>query len=160
MAERVRGWWYPYLLLGLLGVVMCVNGLMAYFATSTFNGVITDNAYEKGVNYNKTLDAARKQSDLNWSVNAQMTPGTGGHKANITLTYLDKNNHGIEGLDVQALVERPNVAGKEVRIVFTSKGGGNYAVEASLPEAGQWDFDILAMGNEATYQLQRRFVVP
>ena len=160
MAERARGWWYPYLLLGLLGFVMCINGLMAYFATSTFNGVITENAYEKGVHYNETLDAARTQSELNWVVKAEFVPGSSGHKGGVTLVYKDKNGQTIDGLDVQALIDRPNVTGNEQRISFTAKGKGIYAADVTFPEAGQWDFDIVAIGSDATYQLQRRFVVP
>ena len=160
MGERVRGWWYPYLLMGILGVVMVVNGVMAYFATSTFNGVITENAYEKGLSYNKTLEVARQQSDLNWKVDAQFTPAAVGHKGLVRLTYQDKDGNGVEGMDVQALVERPNVTGSEQRASFVGKGKGIYEIDIALPEGGQWDFDILAFANDATYQLQRRFVVP
>ena len=160
MSKRERGWWYPYIFIGMLGVVMIVNGAMAYFATSTFNGVITENAYEKGLKYNKTLEVSRQQSELGWRVEAKAEPSSTGHGATVMLTYLDKSGHGVDGLDVQALVDRPNVTGSEQRVSFVSKGGGHYAVDVSFKEAGQWDFDILAANEGATYQLQRRFVIP
>ena len=160
MGERVRGWWYPYIFIGMLGLVMAVNGAMAYFATSTFNGVITENAYEKGLTYNKTLAVARQQSELGWKVDAEAQPAAAGHKATVTLTYRDKDGRGLDGLEVQALVDRPNVTGAEHRIAFAAKGNGAYAIDVDLPEGGQWDFDILAVGADATYQVQRRFVIP
>ena len=159
MAERTRGWWYPWIMMGVLGVVMVVNMVMAYFATSTFNGVITDNAYEKGVTYNRTLEAARNQSDLHWNTEAAFTPGTG-HAGNVVITFQDKNGHGVDGLEVQALVDRPNVTGHDKRVGFTAMGGGKYAADVTFAEAGQWDFDMLAFGKDVTYQFQRRFVVP
>jgi len=160
MSKRERGWWYPYIFIGMLGLVMVVNGAMAYFATSTFNGLITENAYEKGLKYNKTLAVARQQSDLGWTVEAKSVPGQTGHNATVTISYLDKTGHGVDGLDVQALVDRPNVTGAEQRVAFEPKGKGLYSVDVTFPEAGQWDFDILAANDGSTYQLQRRFVVP
>ena len=160
MGKRDRGWWYPYIFIGMLGVVMIVNGAMAYFATSTFNGVITENAYEKGLTYNKTLAAARQQSELGWVVETVDKPAAAGHKTTVILTIKDKSGDGVEGLDVQALADRPNVTGADHRVAFAAQGKGVYSADVEFPEAGQWDFDILAARNDATYQVQRRFIVP
>lgn len=160
MAERTRGWWYPLILMGALGVAMAVNGLMAYFATSTFTGLSTEDAYARGVTYNQTLDAARQQGNLKWKVTAQFIPAANGHAGEVAFTYLDKDGMPIKGLDVQALIDRPNVTGTEQRLTLAEKGNGVYAAKISLPQAGQWDFDVLAFAPDTTYQLQRRFVVP
>ncbi|MGE5500712.1 MAG: FixH family protein, partial [Ignavibacteriales bacterium] len=43
-AERRPGWWYPYIFVAAFVVVVGVNAAMAYFASSTFTGLETDNA--------------------------------------------------------------------------------------------------------------------
>jgi len=160
MGKRERGWWYPYLFIAMLGVVMMVNGAMAYFATSTFNGVITENAYEKGLAYNKTLAAAQQQTEMGWVVEAKDKPASAGHKTTVTISVVDKNGAGIDGLDVQALADRPNVTGADQRVAFVPKGKGLYSADVEFPEAGQWDFDILAAREGASFEMQRRFLVP
>ncbi len=160
MSERERGWWYPYIFLGMLGLVVVVNGALAYFATSTFNGLVAENAYEKGNSFNKSLAAARDQADMGWTVDATLTPGASGHGAEIAISFKNKEGKALDGLDVQALADRPNIAGVERRIVFTPKGNGQYAAQVDFPQAGQWDVDFLASGDGTTYQMLRRFVIP
>ena len=91
---------------------------------------------------------------------SKFTPAVAGHAGEVAFTYLDKDGAPLKGLDVQALVDRPNVTGSEQRLTLTAKGDGVYAAQVSLPQAGQWEFDVLAFAPDATYQLQRRFVVP
>jgi nitrogen fixation protein FixH len=160
MTERARGWWYPYIFVAMLGTVMLVNGGMAYFAVSTFNGVITENAYEKGISYNKTLNLARQQANLGWVVEAALVPASQGHGGTLTVRFVDKDGHGVDGLDVQALADHPNVTGEEQRMRFVAAGDGQYRAELTLPNGGQWSFDILATREQATYQFQRRFLIP
>jgi len=160
MGERVRGWWYPYIFLALLGIVIVVNGTMAYLATTTFNGVITEGAYEKGNDYNRVLAAAKEQAQMGWAVKTEVIPGSVGHAAEITVSFKNKDGKAIDGLDVQALADRPNVNGAEHRFVFAPKGNGVYSVQIDFPESGQWDFDFLASGDGNTYQMLRRFIIP
>lgn len=159
-AARERGWWYPYIFMGSLGVVAIVNGILAYFATSTFNGLVTDNAYEKGNNYNATLAMARQQAQLGWTADVGMTPVGGGHKAALTVRYADKAGKPVDGLTVQAMAQRPTVTGYDATISFAATGNGTYVAQAELPLGGEWDFDLVATGDGAVHQVQRRFIIP
>jgi nitrogen fixation protein FixH len=76
------------------------------------------------------------------------------------VSFRNKEGKALDGLDVQALAERPNVAGLERRVIFAPKGNGVYASAVDFPEGGQWDVDFLASGDGTTYQMLRRFVIP
>ena len=140
MGERVRGWWYPYIFLALLGIVIVVNGTMAYLATTTFNGVITEGAYEKGNDYNRVLAAAKEQAQMGWAVKTEVIPGSVGHAAEITVSFKNKDGKAIDGLDVQALADRPNVNGAEHRSLFGSnRFSRKRAVGFRLFGVGRWE---------------------
>ena len=160
MAEKVKGWWYPYIFIGVLGVVVLVNVIMAYFATSTFNGISTQNAYERGLAYNSVIAQAKHQDDLGWAVNLTVEPKGTGHGVRIQATYRDHDGKGIDDLDVRALVNRPTVTGYDMQVTLASQGNGVYALDQELPLGGQWDVDVAATGKGGLHQLQRRFVIP
>ena len=157
---RERGWWYPYIFVGILVVVAIVNGIFAFFASTTFNGLVTDNAYEKGVNYNATIALARQQTELGWQANVQFVPDSSGHKATLTVSYTDKAGQPLDGLTVEALAERPTVTGYEATIAFTQSQKGTYTAQISVPMGGEWDFDLVATSDGVVHQTQRRFLIP
>jgi nitrogen fixation protein FixH len=157
---RERGWWYPYIYLGLLAVVMAVNGIMAYVASSTFDGLVTEHAYEKGNNYNAVLALARQQAKLGWAVDASLAPAASGHKGTISLRFSDKEGKPVDGLTVQAIAQRPTVTGYNITVPFQAGQNGTYTAQVDLPMGGEWDFDLMASGSGTVYQLQRRFVIP
>ncbi|MDA8232906.1 MAG: FixH family protein [Magnetospirillum sp.] len=157
--NRQRGWWYPFIFVGLFVVVFGVNGTMAYLATSSFTGLWTQHPYEKGLAYNQNLAMARAQDRLGWTVTATATPAGGG-RADVAITYQDQNGKPVDGLTVSAIFSRPTVVGHDRQVTLTAKGGGVYGGLVALPLRGEWDADILAFGNGETYQMQRRFVLP
>ena len=160
MAARVKGWWYPWIYVGLLGFVIGVNLLMAYFATSTFNGISTENAYEKGLTYNSVIAMAQKQQDLGWTANLVVEPTGAGHAVHVSATYQDKDGKALESLDVRALISRPTVAGSDQKLVLEPKGKGIYAADVDLAMGGQWDVDVAATSPEGLHQVQKRILIP
>jgi len=153
-----RGWWYPYIFVAFFLVVVGVNLGMAYFATSTFTGLSTDNAYEKGIAYNRNLAMAKAQAELGWTVDAKIAGDA--RNADVTVTYRDRDGRPVDGLDVQALLTRPTVTGLDQRVALAKRGDGTYGTVLAVPESGEWDFDIIAVGRDSAYQMQRRFILP
>ena len=51
-----------HVLIGMLvffGVILGVNGMFLYSALSTYTGVVSDEPYRKGLNYNERIEAYR-----------------------------------------------------------------------------------------------------
>ena len=57
LKDRIIPWYFVMAFL----VIFAVNGLFVYLATTTHNGVVTENAYEKGLDYERIVDEVRKQ---------------------------------------------------------------------------------------------------
>jgi len=58
--------WIPWSFAGALGVVVMVNGALAYLAVSSSTGLVTEHPFESGNGYNRVLAAAAAQDALGW----------------------------------------------------------------------------------------------
>jgi len=74
MSRRLT--WGPWVFFAMFAVIIAVNGVMVAFAFGTWTGLETDGAYEKGLSYNDTLEAARRQAALGWRSRSRSNPGT------------------------------------------------------------------------------------
>ncbi|HLO75511.1 MAG TPA: FixH family protein [Magnetospirillum sp.] len=161
-ATRERGWWYPYIFVGCFVVVVGVNGALAYFATSTFTGLETDAAYQKGLAYNQNLALAKAQEALGWQVDTKVTPGptdSTGAKVDVAVTYRDRDGKPVDGLTVEVDFIRPTAKGLDRRDTLKPLGNGVYGGPYTLPANGVWDMQLAANGAGASYQHSQRFVI-
>lgn len=159
---RERGWWYPYIFVGCFVLVVGVNGALAYFATSTFTGLETEGAYQKGLAYNQNLALARAQDAMGWSVETKVTPGAispDGAKVDIAVSYHDRDGKPVDGMAVEADIIRPTAKGMDRHETLKPLGNGVYGGTYTLPARGVWDMDVAANGNGASYQHSQRFVI-
>lgn len=159
---RQPGWWYPYIFVAGFGVVLAVNGTLAYFATSTFTGISTTDAYEKGRLYNQNLALAKAQAELGWQVETKLVPAStaDGHKVEIRIDYRDRDGKPVDGLRVIAGMVRPTTTGYDHEVALSSLGNGAYGGIFALPLAGVWDMEVAAVGEGVAYQHAQRFVIP
>lgn len=160
-AIRQRGWWYPYIFVGCFVLVVAVNGAMAYFATSTFTGLETESAYQKGLAYNQNLALAKAQEQMGWTVDTQAkaVAGANGAQTDIAVSYRDRDGKPVEGMEVHALMIRPTAKGQDHQIALKPQGDGRYGGVFTLPMKGVWDMDIVAKGDGVAYEHAHRFVV-
>jgi nitrogen fixation protein FixH len=134
---------------------------MAYFATSTFTGLSTEEPYQKGLAYNQNLAAAKAQDAMGWAVDAQVEPQPAqGHRVRVVVTYKDRDGKPVQGLNVNARVVRPTAAGYDSNLVFSPADPGQYVALLDLPLEGVWDMDVVAKGKDSAYQFARRLVAP
>jgi nitrogen fixation protein FixH len=159
-ATRKPGWWYPYIFVGAFVLVVAVNATMAYFATSTFTGLETEGAYQKGLAYNENLALAKQQEALGWKVETAANPVAGqGPRVEIAVTYRDRDGKPVDGLEVGAKMIRPTSKGLDHKIELKPLGNGTYGGAYPLPVNGVWDMDIVAVGPGAAYEHAHRFVI-
>lgn len=164
--ERKPGWWYPYIFVAAFAVVVVVNGVLIFTATSTFSGLETENHYEKGLAYNKDIALARQQAALGWKVEAKIEPAadqpaSGKLKVAVEAGFKDKDGRSIDNLTVRALFVRPTQAGHDVSVPMAAKGNGQYVTHTELDFHGLWDLHVVAIGEgRDSYQLTQRVQVP
>jgi len=65
--QGLRGRHVLFAFLGFFGVIFAVNGVFLYAALSTHTGVVANEPYRKGLNYNQRIAAFQAQEQLGWA---------------------------------------------------------------------------------------------
>ena len=144
------------MMLGFFGVIFAVNGVFAFLAIDTFTGLETEQAYLKGLDYNRTLTAAAEQRARGWQVNLTEDTSPEGRRR-FVLHYAGKEGRPLYGLEVTLELRRPSHADFDQRVTLTEVGDGRYAAELDLPALGQWKARVEARRDgEVLHQLDQR----
>ena len=113
-------------LLAFFGFVLLANAVFIYLALDTFTGLTTDNAYQRGLQYNETLEARAAQRELGWS--AQVTfAESGGEAGVLTVVLKDRAGAPLEDLRVSGEVRRPTHEGHDRAVTLARSGAGTKA---------------------------------
>ena len=150
-----RGNWIPWAFVAFFGVVLAANGALIWFAFESWTGLATGSAYQRGLAYNRTLEAARQQAALGWTVGFSFEQ-TGARQALIELTLEGRHGDLLEGAVVQATIVRPTHAGYDFVQRLEHQTAGRYEALLDLPLPGQWEIRIVAVQGGDTYRLTRR----
>lgn len=157
-AGRRPGWYIPYFFLAFFAVVIGVNGVMLYFATSTFNGLQTEDHFMKGIKYNEDLAGAKAQAERAWKVNlAFESPEPG--KGRVSLDLRDKDGNLLKDAKVRIKFIRPTMQGFDRTIQPEYAGDGRYVAGLDLPLPGIWDMRLAIEHATGDYQDQQRIFV-
>jgi nitrogen fixation protein FixH len=141
------------MLIAFFGVIISVNVLMAWFANSTWSGLVVANGYVASQSFDKDLARARAQEALGWQVGFSASDGR------IRLTFADKAGVKIDRLAITGALERTVTDKQDQPLTFTPMGSGVYSAPATLLP-GVWEVEIDAKGNGvADYHKIFRFVV-
>jgi nitrogen fixation protein FixH len=153
-----RSRFIPWLFVAGFAVVIAVNGALVYFAESSFSGLETEHPYERGLQYNQTLEAAAAQAKLGWRADIALADAGDG-KRSLEVSFADGKDRPLDGLQVQAYLVRPSNAGMDVTIALSPRGNGRYAGEVTLPAPGQWDVRVVARDETNSWQRSERLFV-
>lgn len=155
-----RGHWIPWLFVGFFGFVLVANGVMIWLALSTWTGLETEGAYERGLAFNDELEAARAQAALGWTVDLEVEAGGPG-PAEVRLEARDRFGSFVRDAKVRVRLVRPTHAGDDVDLPLAHGTGGTYAAAVDLPLPGQWDVEAVMVSPGGTWRrVERVFVRP
>lgn len=149
--------WGPWVFFAMFAVVLTANGILVYFAFSTWTGLETQGAYEKGLTYNRTLEAARRQAALGWQVEIAVEPKDA-EKVWLEARFRDRDDRPLRLHAVAARLVRPTHSGHDLVVPLTKLQTGRYGTEITPPLPGQWDVRVRAEHDGGTYQVTRRVV--
>jgi nitrogen fixation protein FixH len=150
--------WIPWAFLAGFLVVLAANVTLITVALSSWTGLTTERAYAQGLDYNRTLAAARAQDALGWQ--AELTVEARDPQwAEVRLSLTDREGRPIRAELVRVRFVRPTQSGQDVEITLATRGGTDYRGEAELPLPGLWDLHLLAVQGEARYQTTKRVVL-
>ncbi len=144
----------------LLLVVLTVNGGMIVTAFKTSPGLVKDDYYEQGRDYERTVQqlmATRQR--LGWKV--QLEPGTVtvGVPAMLNITVLDKAGSPVTGLGGHLQLYRPSDRSQDAIISLSEVGQGQYQASYTVMLKGVWDLLLTLQQGEDQYSAEQRIHV-
>jgi nitrogen fixation protein FixH len=139
-------------LLGFFGTIFAVNGVFVYYALDSWPGLGVQNAYERGLNYNKILDAAAEQAAKGWRSEVAILEDGARRRIEVRLT--GKDGTPLAGLEVKAPLSRPTHEGMDAALKLAAVSPGIYDAELKLREPGRWNVEIKAdSGGAQVYRM-------
>jgi nitrogen fixation protein FixH len=144
----------PLYFVAFFVAIAIFDGIFIYLATSTHSGVVTENAYQKGLNYNQYIDAYNQQEIVGWSGNIDFI------KSSLIFQLNDKQDQPIETAKVVAHISRSTKSGLDFKVLLEHKSKGMYENKTiNFPLKGQWDIRVLAQRNQQKFQKSKRIIV-
>ncbi len=139
-------------------VVISVNVLMIRLAIATLPGTEVDSAYSASLAYQREIQAAHRQIERNWKVDAHVERSSDG-TARLSVTAKAPDGSPLAGLSVFGRLERPIDRRADQMFEVSENGGGIYRGTAHGVTPGQWDLVIEAERDGQRLFLSRNRVV-
>jgi nitrogen fixation protein FixH len=147
-----RSRWIPWVFVGAFAVIIAVNLVLVYAALSTFTGVTTGKAYDRGRGYNAVIAEAARQDALGWTTRVVLQGGV------LSVAATDREGLAV-GSRVEGVLLRP-LEGAELRLDFAAAGPGHFIALADLPAQGQWEARLTLTGERGErLEIRQRLVV-
>ena len=144
------------ILLGAFIAVAAVNGLMIWYAESSWTGLVSDSAYEQGLGFDRMLAESRAEATLARQGAIAYDAG----KGRLTVTLADQAGAPLTGLQLSAQWLRPTREGFDRTIALTELAPGRYGAAIRPPLPGQWDVRVTVMDRGRThFHAQKRLVI-
>ncbi len=147
--------WFPWALIGSMGVVVAVNIAMVSFALHTFPGQAGSDGFDLSNHYDQVLEKVRQEAALGWNV--RLLPGDTGHPV---VLLADRTGAPLRDAQVQATAERPLGPPETTHLMFHDEGAGHYVADAALATPGQWELQLSATAQGHSIAATKRIVVP
>ncbi len=145
--------WIPWYFVAFFVLLAIIDGIFVTIATKTHSGSVTEQAYQKGLQYNNTITAAQRQEKLGWQ-GAILFAGD-----RLQFSLKDHESQPLTGAEVTAYISRPTQSGYDFTINLEETVPGSYSAVADFPLKGQWDVRMAAQWQQQHYQQHRRIVV-
>ncbi len=155
-ARGLKGRHVLWAFLGFFGTVFLANGIFLYAALSTYSGVVAQEPYRKGLDYNDRIAAGARQDELGWRTEATLTREQG-----LSLVLRDKAGTPVSGLSFAGFLGRPSTNQRDLQVMLTEVEPGRYTMAFDNLEPGAWLISLEAKwpatgASEPVYRLRER----
>ena len=123
-------------------VVFVVNALLVRFSIQSWTGLITEDAYQKGLAFNQTLEAQQQQKALGWQLTLDHALLVAGKSGPARCFLRDRHNQPLTGATIQGMLFRPVHQGVDQRFTMTESEPGLYAAQLLPPLPGHWEIRL------------------
>ncbi len=138
--KTLTGW---HVLAGFIGfflTIITANGIMTYYALGTWQGVETEDAYIKGLNYNQQLEQAQNQQSSQWKISLDQLPKImSGDQISLSLIHPTYNT---DVSKVSAEFIRPIEKGYDFEVELKAQDKHHYLSPVTFPLKGNWKIRV------------------
>ena len=158
------GWqraWPLWILAGFFGIIFIANGILVYLANTSWTGLTTEQAYEKGRAYNSELARVDAQNMLGWTAEFKSTTlaSNGQQQVRLELIVTQKDNTPLTQAKARALLVRPTHEGYDREITLIETAPGHFTTNVDLPLPGLWEIRAAITSSQGEYRLVERITV-
>jgi nitrogen fixation protein FixH len=137
------------------GAVLSVNLMMVWFALESWPGLVSNTAYQDGLNFNRVLESGERQDELGWKISVEAPSGV------VELVVTRADGTPVKGLSMAGTAYRPAAEGNDSPLSLREVAPGVYRASDALPLDGNWTIFVDATLGEEPYHIERRiFVTP
>jgi nitrogen fixation protein FixH len=149
----VIGW------IALVITVLTVNGVMIFLAVENKPGLVVEDYYERGQDYEKHM-LERMQRNPGWLMKIDAPdPIFESEPAWFRFTVVDKAGLPVTPKAVMFFAYRPSDARRDFSVPMEPEAPGRYGASAEFPLKGVWDILVSVQGGEDEYNTARRINV-
>lgn len=140
-----------------MALVVAVNGVLVYFAVGTWSGLVVEKPYERGIRYNRLLQAASRQDALGWKFDIALEDAGDGTR--VVVQARDAAGEPLSGLSLRATIERPVEREEHGAVLLDEQRPGRYAATLERLRTGQWQTRLLAERGADSASTSQRHVL-
>jgi nitrogen fixation protein FixH len=152
--QRSAWRFFPLGVVLVLTLVAVANGVMIYFAESTFPGEAVKDDFALNNDYTRILAAQKAQNALGWRLDIGAEAGVP------VLRLAGPDGKPLAGLAVSAVAARALGPRLAAALRFAETAPGVYRADRALSERGNWDIDVLAAGGGGTVREVLHLLIP
>lgn len=160
-AVNMPAWKSPWVIgwIALVLVVLGVNLSMVYLAMRTNPGLVVEDYYARGQDYEKTLFSKRAR-DPGWHMVIDLPKNTlAGNHTPINFSIVDKAGVPVQPDAVTFYAYRPSDAARDFSVPMEQQATGLYSAKAQFRLKGVWDILVSARNGEEEYSVGQRIEV-
>jgi nitrogen fixation protein FixH len=150
--------WIPSCFFGMFFVIFAANAAMVGVALDSWRGLVTTDAYDKGVAYQRAIEAEKREEALGWSIDLSVEHPRP-KRADVTVSVTDDRGRPLDADRVRVGFVRPTQEGYDSLHTLTALGGGKFAKSVQLPLKGLWELRIEAEKGRDAVRVSRRITV-
>ena len=161
--DNPRAWRNPWVIgwIALVIVVLLVNIVMISIAFISSPGLVNEDFYDRGRNYEKTLNSRITARDaLGWQVSTDFPTSPRVNKLEkYRFNIVDKNSVPISNAETTLAFYRPSDAEADFALAMHEIVPGIYSADVIFTLKGQWELIITVKRDEDNYTFSRRINV-
>lgn len=144
--------------MGLIATFLLVNAVFIYYAITTNPGLVVEDYYDKGREYEDNVMKIRAaQNALQWETQVAVPTKILTAQPDIfRFSAVDSRGVPIMDADVSVVAYRPSDADADFKVRLNQVAPGQYQALIAFPLPGIWDLNFHVNDGENTFDLSHR----